>query len=175
MNEKNSLLKTQNTYFINGLKYTTSVYCNGKPVKISKYFSDGKISQIYNYENGQLTLKTIYNRKGDIIEKISYSYYDYGDIATIISEKINSLVSVTFIQDEEHKIVNIRLRHNNLIIKKIDYEYSNSDIICTEVTQAGEKVYKLDKAPIAGEKWLTSPQKDSLVMRKLKVAMASGI
>ena len=175
MEEKSSQFETKNTYFVNGLKYTTSVYCNGTPVKISKFFSDGKISQVLNYENGQIVLKTIYNRKGDVIERITYSYYDKGDLASVISEKINSIVSVTFIRDEDNRIINIRVRHNNLIIKKLDYDYSLTEIDCSEVTQTGEKNYKLVRPPVASEKWLAVPQQNSLVMRKLRVAIATGM
>lgn len=175
MEERSSQLETKDTYFVNGLKYATSVYCNGRPVKISKFFSDGKISQVLDYENAQLVVKTIYNRRGDVIEKVTYSYYDTGDLASVISEKVNSIVSATFIRDDDNKIINIRVRHNNLIIKKLDYEYSQTGIDCIEVTQSAEKVYKLTKPPIAGERWLIIPQQSSLVMRKLKVALASGI
>ena len=51
---------TKNIFFQNGAKYTTSVYCNGRLIKLSKYFSNGKLSQVYEYREGKLLSRNIY-------------------------------------------------------------------------------------------------------------------
>ncbi len=166
-------IETEDIFFQNGTKYTSSVFCNGRLIKLSKYFSNGKISQIYEYHNGLIMTKNIYSRDGCLLEKISYSYYDNGEIASIIKEKTNLILSITFLVDDEtNNIVSIRIRHNNVIIRKLDYEYSGKCIHCTDIDQNSSAEYTLLKPPIASETWLAQTRANSIVMRKLLVAMS---
>ena len=165
-------IEIKDIFFQNGLKYTSSVFSNGNLVKLSRYFTSGKISQVLAYNNGLLESKKIYNRNGELVETISYDYYDTGEIASIIKECTNNIVSVTFIREEDGRISNIRIRHNNIITRRIDYEYTKNGVFCTDINQNASVEYTLLKPPEAGEEWLISQRPNSIVMRKLLAAMS---
>ncbi len=167
-------LEVKDIFFQNGLKYTSSVFNNGNLVKLSRYFSNGKISQVLEYKDGLLDTKRIYNRDGNLLEIVTYTYYDTGDPASIIKESTNNLASVTFIRDDDGRIVNIRVRHNNIITRKVDYEYTKNGVICTDINQNTAVEYTILKPPPADESWLVSTRANSIIMRKLLVAMAAS-
>ncbi len=166
-------IEVKDIFFQSGLKYTSCIYYNGNLVKLSRYFSNGNLSELHEFSEGKLTTKKIYNRSGEVLETISYTYYDTGDIAAISKETINSASSATFIRDELKRIINIRIRRNSTIIRKIDYEYTAKGIQCYEFNQSGEQEYTLINPPKADESWLKIQTPNSLVMRKFLVTIAA--
>ncbi len=164
-------IEIYDVFFQNGRKYTSSIFSNGNLIKLSRYFTCGKLSSECDYKNGILSLKKIYTRDGTLAETITYSYYDTGKIASIIKESRNNIVSVTFIRDNTSNITNIRIRQNNIIIRMIDYEYTNNSVICSDTNQFGTVEYTLFKHPVADESWLAIHKPSSIIMRKLSMAM----
>lgn len=164
--------KTVQSFFPNGTMYSSSVYENERLTKCSKYHSNGQLAQSVEYSKGKVVQKEIFNRHGERAESYSYFYDNSGDLEKIVNEKINTIYTVTFERDGyAKKIKRIYVKQNNLIIRRLEFEYSNNQIICFETTNKQKLSYKLPIPPTADERWLNVTPANSLVMRKLRSAL----
>lgn len=164
--------KTVKSFFPNGTMYSSSVYENDKLAKCSKFYSNGQLAQKVEYTKGNIVQKEVYNRSGEISETYSYHYDNMDYLEKIVNEKINTIYTVTFERDSySKKIRKIYVKQNNLIIRRLEFEYSNNQIICYERTNFQKLSYKLAHPPVADESWLNVAPANSLVMRKLRSAL----
>ena len=173
MRELDRTEKTVNTYFPNGVIYSSAVYENNKITKCSKYYTNGCIAQKIGYSNGMIVLKEQYNRAGDMAEVISYAYDAFGQLEKITREKTNNIDFIIFERDEIRKrIVRIYVKHNNIIIRRLEYTYyGDSNIECHDADYNNDIRYRITQAPCADESWLNINPRTSMVMRKLRTAL----
>ena len=164
---------TVRTYFPNGIVYSSAVYEDNKIVKCSKYFTNGNLAQKIQYQGGLITIKESFNRGGEKAETTFFYYNDVSDITKIVREKINKTITAIFEYDESSGKINyIYIKQNNIIIRRLEFEYGAKSIICNDATNDGKVTYFIMQAPIASEYWLDIASVSSLVMRKLKSAFS---
>lgn len=164
--------KTVKTYFPNGIVYCSAVYDDNKLVKCSKFHTNGKIAQRITYENGVMTIKENYNRCGERAETVYFAYNAEGNIEKITQEKINTTYTVIFNREAAtNKILTVYVKQNNIIIRRVEYEYTATGINCTDADYNQCSTYKTFKLPVADESWLNVNPTISLVMRKLRTAL----
>lgn len=164
--------KTVKSFFPNGTMYSSSVYENEKLTRCSKFYSNGQLAQNVEYSKGKIVQKEVFNRSGEISETFNYYYDNMNFLEKIVNEKINTIYTAIFERDSySKKIRKIYVKQNNLIVRRLEFEYSNNQIICHEITNLQKLSYKLTHPPIADESWLNITPANSLVMRKLRSAL----
>ena len=165
--------RVENTFFPNGGKYLSKIFEKDHLVELQRFFTNGTIAQNTTYKNDKVESKIFYDRNGNEYECFYFDYDDNDFLERISKHHSNTRSEVAFLYDDGGKIVKIRIKHNNIIIRMLDYYwYDDNSILCDDKSEERTTHYKCVTPPKADEKWLAQVSPNSLVMRKLKNAFA---
>ena len=157
-------------FWRNGILHSAGEIVNSQTFTIKKYNTDGSLAETSTFKHGKLLSKEVINRDGTVYQTFNYTYTSNGSIDKISRYRVNVLDTVVFLRDNQN-IIGIRVKHNNVIIRKLDFEYSDNRVHCIDCSEHGNREYYC-LTPVDDERWFQSLEATSLIMRKIKTALA---
>lgn len=107
------------------------VYYDGNSISLIRYYSNGKLKYIEDFENDTLKSKSFYNSKGLKLYTISYKYSEFGNITNIQKNINDREICLAFKYDLLNRITERTIYLDNDKISTQSYSYDVLNRIIT--------------------------------------------
>lgn len=110
-------------YYNSDNEIEKQVYYDGNSISLIRYYSNGKLKYIEDFDNDILKSKSFYNKNGIRLYTISYKYSEFGNITSIKKSIKGREICLSFSYDQLNRITERTIYLDSKKISTQNYSY----------------------------------------------------